>query len=944
MGRVSHWSGIVAAWGLLVAGGGHAGTVTDGRLGPVQSLSGQMTIPQSLGTAVGPNLFHSFATFSIDAGESATFTSVDPFKNVISRVTGGVPSSINGPLISTILDSVGSGAAFWFINPAGIVFGSGASLSLPQRGSFHASTADYLSLGNCDTTPESCGRFNASLPDGSTLVVAPPASFGFLGTSAGAIQVNGAFLQAPLYATLSLVGGAVSASDANMTANSGRINIESAAGPGEVDAANTAGTTVTKFGNLSLVNTTVVTDGIAGVTPGGRIFIRGGAVVADASAITSNHFGVSTGAGISITGTDSIALSSRTTVGVVDAGIASAGAISLSGGDVSISGGSSVVSRASGSAVGPAIDIAAAGIRITGGGTVISTGTAGDAGDIKTTATGSVIIDGAGVGQTGILSAVLPGTNRNAGSVSVQAGGTLSLLANGLIGSQTAGAGSAGQLMVSATTIDIDGTGAPGAFTGITSQAAAGATGISSAVAVNADSISIRGGGEITSDTFAVGSAGRVTVNGGNILIDGTTAAPGRFTGISAGSQSGATGNAGAVEVEGDSITILGRGGIATDTSGSGAAGDVTLNGDTILIEGSVTSASRGAGSGAGRAGNITVAAGAVTLDPGGQVAATTIDGAGGAVTLNADTVAIQEGAQVSVATSGSGNAGDVLLSGLGSAPGNPTRSASVTASGAGSGIISNTSGTGNGGAITIVTSLLDVSDGAAISAASAAAPGISTAAFQPAAIDRRDVQAADPLRLGAAGSIFVDTVDLNLRSAGVIGTTSTTSGGGNIVIRSSGTTQLDRGVITASAQGLQAGDSGGNVTISRPEFLILNVGEIRADANAGRGGNISIDAVAFIASADSVISASSAQNVDGQVQNTAENQVSTVVQVDTPDLSPPPPLGSRCTPRQVTNRSSLIVETSRPRDVRSPYLPVELGADRMAASGTPCAPGDAAY
>ncbi len=92
------------------------------------------------------NLFHSFASFSIRAGEVATFAGPDPtvgpqsISNVISRVTGGDPSQIDGTLRSDI-----AGANLWLLNPSGVVFGAGAKLEVP--GSFHARTGDYVGFG-----------------------------------------------------------------------------------------------------------------------------------------------------------------------------------------------------------------------------------------------------------------------------------------------------------------------------------------------------------------------------------------------------------------------------------------------------------------------------------------------------------------------------------------------------------------------------------------------------------------------------------------------------------------------------------------------------------------------------------------------------------------------------------------------------------------------------
>jgi filamentous hemagglutinin family protein len=160
----------------------HAEVVTDGSVGKIQNLSGQMVIPQSLGTTKGSNLFHSFKTFNINSGESATFTSLPNFnfKNVISRVTGGEISKINGLLKSEIPN-----ANFYFINPAGVTFGAGAQVDVPAA--FHVSTADQFKFTD--------GSFySATNPNASSLTVAAPEQFGFIGTTPqnnGLIKIDG---------------------------------------------------------------------------------------------------------------------------------------------------------------------------------------------------------------------------------------------------------------------------------------------------------------------------------------------------------------------------------------------------------------------------------------------------------------------------------------------------------------------------------------------------------------------------------------------------------------------------------------------------------------------------------------------------------------------------------------------------------------------------------
>jgi len=123
---------------LLVADPIQAQIVTDGSVGPKVSLSGgEITIGADLGTRSGNNLFHSFERFGIASGQTATFAGPGEIKNVISRVTGGEVSNIDGTLRSTV-----GQADLYFLNPAGVMFGPNATLDVP--GSFHVSTAYEL--------------------------------------------------------------------------------------------------------------------------------------------------------------------------------------------------------------------------------------------------------------------------------------------------------------------------------------------------------------------------------------------------------------------------------------------------------------------------------------------------------------------------------------------------------------------------------------------------------------------------------------------------------------------------------------------------------------------------------------------------------------------------------------------------------------------------------
>ena len=96
----------VALVGVLVAGSGLmaesnraiAQSITfDGTLGSSAPLSGpNYVIPQSAGQTAGQNVFHSFGRFNLNNGETVQFQSGAGVRNILSRVTGGSRSSING--------------------------------------------------------------------------------------------------------------------------------------------------------------------------------------------------------------------------------------------------------------------------------------------------------------------------------------------------------------------------------------------------------------------------------------------------------------------------------------------------------------------------------------------------------------------------------------------------------------------------------------------------------------------------------------------------------------------------------------------------------------------------------------------------------------------------------------------------------------------------------
>ncbi|NER49744.1 MAG: filamentous hemagglutinin N-terminal domain-containing protein [Symploca sp. SIO1A3] len=162
----------------------------------------------------GSNLFHSFHQFGISQNQIANFISNPNIQNILSRVTGGEVSLING-----LIQVSGSNANLYLMNPAGVVFGSGASLNVPA--SFTATTATGIGIGN--------HWFNAAGDNNYTLLGGNPNAFAFSTPQPGAI-VNEGNLAVGTGQNLTLIGGTV-VNAGELSASEGQITL--AAVPGE---------------------------------------------------------------------------------------------------------------------------------------------------------------------------------------------------------------------------------------------------------------------------------------------------------------------------------------------------------------------------------------------------------------------------------------------------------------------------------------------------------------------------------------------------------------------------------------------------------------------------------------------------------------------------------------------------------------------------------------
>jgi len=647
---------------LIIPLSTHAQIATDGSLGQAINLSGpDYQIGADLGQQRGGNLFHSFQKFNLQRFESATFSGPEHIQNVISRVTGGNPSRIDGLFRSTIL-----GADVYFLNPYGIMFGPNARLDV--QGSFHASTADYLRF-------QDEARFSARNPGDSLLTVAPIESFGFLDNPHGKIEITGqkidmdnprALLQLPEGESLSLVGGDIYLSQgvdelpleglvddipeeiqatqyrdqrfSQLYAPSGTINLASIQQAGEIALSqNGIHSTATQGGTIQLQQESYLsTTGESG----GNVFIRAGEFMMDNSTIYARTLGLQDGGIVDIQA-NNITLDNGSKIRGGTENLGDGTDIHLTANEWLLIRNDSPLNTYAGDVPNHAQEL-------------------GDAGHIRLQAkdieikrdysiNGVFSTDTYGTGRGGNLSMIAENSlniidayiqlktladNARAGQA-----GDIYLSANALNikeGSWVGTAGQtadAGQLVIQAGTVYLGGL-SGGYNSRLSTQS--GGQGDAGQIVIQADEMVLEEGAYLISTNFADGNAGNIDIQlTGHLTVCGASGADGYATGIFSSVVSGQNeygGNAGNMHISATEMRIEAGGRIdagskANDPSASSQkAGNITLDIKGALILsgvnpygensdgfGSIISA-RSQGENAGHAGNIEIHAGAVSI------------------------------------------------------------------------------------------------------------------------------------------------------------------------------------------------------------------------------------------------------------------------------------------------------------------------------------------
>ncbi|HEY9675068.1 MAG TPA: filamentous hemagglutinin N-terminal domain-containing protein [Waterburya sp.] len=808
------WVGVIEA--IALGGGMASAQITpDTTLGaegsvvtPGVVIRGRVSDRIDGGAQRGGNLFHSFSQFNVGDGQRVYFASPTDVQNILTRVTGGTVSNIQGVL------GVDGSANLFLLNPNGIIFGLNARTDL--SGAFVGTTANGIQFGNQ-------GVFSATKPDAPPLLTINPSALLFNQLNPGAIinrarptTTDASF--SPQQGSRFLVGGDITFDGGFLFAVSNRLELGGLVGVGAVELIGS--------GNELRLNFP------AGV-PRADIVLQN-----KAAALT-------TGGGAITVYARNLTLSS--TSQITTALQAGAGAAGSRSGNVTI--------NATGT------------VALDGRSFIANLGIDNSLGD-----TGNVEIDAQSIRLTN-TSQISTDGERNRGSIRLNATEDVTLDSNSLIatfGNRTS-IGESGDISITARTINLSNRAAINS--GNIGQGRGGRT-----ILQAQDTISLSSRSSISSSSAASVFGGVNREPSGDIEIRARSLSlDGQYTSIS--SRNFDEGRSGNIQITtDDSVSLNGYSYISSSTGGQGDGGDIQIQTRQLsLFNGAFIDTLT---SGQGNSGNLLVnASDAVSLSgstvitsrTGEQIVSnsslstsTFSSGNAGRITINTGRLSLQGGGAINANTGidNTGQGGDIAI--------RATDAIEVvgeqTDGRFGSNISTATLGSGNAGNLTLETRFLSIRDGALVTAgASTNSSGQggnllvnASEAVEVVGISRNNSNfsalVAGTLGSGDAGSLTINTRRLSIRDgAGVgTGTRAGSSGrGGDLTVNASdlvevvGTTPDGQGSSTLSASTAGSGDAG-NLTINTRHLSVRGLGVVATSADSGstgQGGTLTVNA-----------------------------------------------------------------------------------------------------
>jgi filamentous hemagglutinin family protein len=531
-----------------------AQVTSDGTTGTIVDANGN-SFEINAGTRSGGNLFHSFGEFSVPNGGQAVFNNATDVSNILSRVTGGNASQING-----LIQANGS-ANLFLINPAGIIFGPGASLAI--GGSFYGSTADSILFED--------GEFSAvnNLNQPILTINAPiglnlrnnPADITFNGNENATEIADFPLLSVLEDQSINLIGGNLDFNNIIISAFGGNVALGGLQASGTVN--------INENDNLSFPEN-----------------VARGNISLDNSKVFVNLASNGEGGTINLNGNNIELLNGSQLLGGIaaDSGFAEAqaGNINLNAtGAIDITEASSISNIVGSGATGNAgnIDINAASLTLSDAASLFNgTFGQGNGGLININTTESVTLN-----NSYITNLVGPDAKGNSGDLNFTTT-NFSVINGSLISATNLGKGNAGDININATESFIAAdksliTSNIGSPTGVQAVGEVGN------ISINAKNISLSGTAQIQAGAFSGATAeatGTVSLTASeSISFTGTD------TGIFSNNDPGSFGNASNTQLIAPTITLSDGAIIKASNAANGQGGNVTVESDQLTLNGS---------------------------------------------------------------------------------------------------------------------------------------------------------------------------------------------------------------------------------------------------------------------------------------------------------------------------------------------------------------------
>ncbi len=883
---------------------------TDASLGQAaQSLVGpSFLIGQNLGKLSGSNLFHSFQSFNLASGESATFTtSTAGIAHVISRVTGGEASWINGQI--SLLAASGK-PAFFFINPAGVVFGAGAKIDVP--GAFHVSTADSLRFA--DGT-----RLQVDLGKVSSFSSAAPEAFGFLGAQSNPVVVyDGAVLATNAGQSMNLAGGDLRVDNAILV---GSADIRLAAvGKQALDLPLT-GTPPALSGQIILSNEALIGSANLGSQDAGRISLDAGSItLSGLSSISSYARAGSSGKGAAIRlhAAGNVLISDGANLYSTAAGAGDAGDISVEGNGVRlelggyIEGGSLTGSTGRGGAIqllarqaltldseatisygvrgsgtGGLISLSAASIGLADNASITNVALLGRAAAIKLQAS-----EGLTMGSGAMIRNLASGSGVQGGDIEMSLGGDLVMNGRSQFFASGLSGGNSGNIALTARNMSLDGNSFVStsalygdASSGNVSLTASGTLSLNHDAYISSNTYSERSGGSITlraqsllmangsqlnstafenggnagnidvaatqrielSGSSSLGSATLTTGNGGRVRVAAPVVSLDSKASIYTTAGVGSLGNAGQIEISAPTRLSLSGGGLIDSSSNSllGNAGSIAITAGNIEFTGSGIASRSLLPTGQGLSGGISLqATGKIKLSEDSVISTSTSSKAnGGLISVAASDLVLDHSSLLSLALPGSSGSGGNIEVGV----------TGELRGMAGSFISTTTFGNGAGGSVQlrardmVFEGLLTGVSASATAGSGGQVGGIDIRATgKLSLLDGASLTANNNAVVSQPTGLQASVLSITARELAMRGAEISTSSFGNVAANRIAITSSDATRLWNSGIGTSANEgNGGAISLQAGRLLVLDSSLLTTSVfgSQGNGGNVAIGA-----------------------------------------------------------------------------------------------------